>query len=450
MTIDVIDEKYNFFLTGRTINDLDTFFKDMLKEKYGIIIENIYIPVLINKSNEIAPKYLFEVDFEKDNPDTPLTWDNFIKERIFRQSAFCNKKIKPSGTKCQDFDAAFTFGAPVVPKVGNPAVSFKYGEINAFNGRQPSPVRPFVSTTLGDYENMLNLFNISGKNISSTSVCLTNIPSSKDDVSQIELLKKLKTICTCYHRPISKESYEYISRITPQVVAEPSLEKTSTLSQPSPSSSPRGGSKKRRRCPNGTRRNIRTKKCNKYKKNKTRKRKTKMNNAPFNIGIDFGGVLSLHDSKENVTKEHVNTIIDMPGAIKSLEKLNSQNNNLYLISFCGKNRAISTNKSISDNSLAYLFKEQFYVKNASYKKDVCKRLGCNFMIDDREDVLDEVKKSNTEIITILFGKSQNECLNNNHKCAENWEDVVKIISSTPFFEIKGENISLDKYIYKLT
>ena len=49
----------------------------------------------------------------------------------------------------------------------------------------------------------------------------------------------------------------------------------------------------------------------------------------MNIGIDFGGVLSIHDLG---SKEHINTSINMPNALESLYAL-KETHNLFLISF---------------------------------------------------------------------------------------------------------------------
>lgn len=146
----------------------------------------------------------------------------------------------------------------------------------------------------------------------------------------------------------------------------------------------------------------------------------------FNIGIDFGGVLSVHDRGES---EHINTSINMPNAQKALETL--QNHNLYLVSFCGKNRAVETHESLVDTGLSKLFQKEYYVKDKKFKSDVCKYLGCHFMIDDRIGILDNVKAVNPNIITILFGGE-----GNSHKTAKDWNDVLEIINNTPYFQTK--------------
>ena len=73
-----------------------------------------------------------------------------------------------------------------------------------------------------------------------------------------------------------------------------------------------------------------------------------MSAAPsFTIGIDFGGVLSQHDSRVAPgDASHINTAIDMPNAVESLMALKAEGHHLFLISFCGKSRAIETKASL--------------------------------------------------------------------------------------------------------
>jgi hypothetical protein len=165
----------------------------------------------------------------------------------------------------------------------------------------------------------------------------------------------------------------------------------------------------------------------------------------FNIGIDMGGVLSVHDNKnkETINSEHKNTAINMPYSIESLQLLKEMGHDLFLVSFCGKNRAIDTRNSIKNNNLNILFEQQYYVKSKQFKNDVCKHIGCHFMIDDNEDVLDNVKLNNDKIITVLFG-GNNHLI---HKCAKDWKDVVDIIKSTEYFNaIKIKN-NIDNFLY---
>lgn len=154
------------------------------------------------------------------------------------------------------------------------------------------------------------------------------------------------------------------------------------------------------------------------------------------IGIDFGGVLSIHDNKRNSSEigDHINTTIDMPNAIEVLTKLKDDGHSLYLISFCGRNRAIETNESLKEYS--HLFEGQFYTKNREYKGFVCNYLECDVMIDDRQDVLDSVNKDSNSTKTILF--------------ENNWLEILEILRNYSPKKYKGNNVSnVNKYCYKL-
>jgi hypothetical protein len=154
----------------------------------------------------------------------------------------------------------------------------------------------------------------------------------------------------------------------------------------------------------------------------------------YTIGIDFGGVLSIHT-------EHSNSLIDVPGAKESLELL-SKTHKLYIISFCGRQRAFETFNSIkNEDSIS----GQFYVKDKKYKKYICDYLGCDIMIDDREEILDDVKLNNPKIITILFG---NEATND-HYSAKDWVNVINIINTVKIKTQYKKNIDHKKYVYNI-
>jgi hypothetical protein len=151
----------------------------------------------------------------------------------------------------------------------------------------------------------------------------------------------------------------------------------------------------------------------------------------LNIGIDFGGVLSIHDKEENIV-EHKNTSINMPHAIETLLKLKEDGHKLYLISFCGKKRAIETHDSIINSEIKDVFEREFYVKNIEYKKYICHLVDCDIMIDDTSEILESVKSFCPNITTILF--------NDNNK-DKNWNDIYIFIIN---FEKKQNVESLDK------
>jgi CRISPR/Cas system-associated protein Csx1 len=70
------------------------------------------------------------------------------------------------------------------------------------------------------------------------------------------------------------------------------------------------------------------------------------------------------------------------------------------------------------------------------------------MIDDRKIILDNIKRYNNNIVTILFG---NNSINDenilSHKFAKDWNDVIKIISETAYFEVMpNEDIDIEKML----
>jgi len=168
-------------------------------------------------------------------------------------------------------------------------------------------------------------------------------------------------------------------------------------------------------------------------------------NTKFNIGIDFGGVLSIHDDKNTnmFGLEHRNTAINMPFAHDALSTLKKLGHNLYLISFCGKNRAIETRKSIEDSEYSNLLNSLYFVKGKPYKDKLCQYLGCHFVIDDSVDVLDNIKVHNDKIVTILFDADNHSV----HKCAKDWYEVLRIINETEYFEPVTSTLNISKYLY---
>jgi hypothetical protein len=108
------------------------------------------------------------------------------------------------------------------------------------------------------------------------------------------------------------------------------------------------------------------------------------------IGVDFGGVLSIHDQGERAGAEHNNTTINIPEALESLRLLKQAGHKLYLNSFCGKNRAMETKAAIEKEAPG-LFDGLFFVKNKKFKGAITRYLGCDAMIDDRLDILQDIQ-----------------------------------------------------------
>ncbi len=170
----------------------------------------------------------------------------------------------------------------------------------------------------------------------------------------------------------------------------------------------------------------------------------------FNIGVDFGGVLSVHDSNFE-DAQHRNISIDMPLAVENLLKLRELGHRLFLISFCGRARAIETLNSLKTTTItdtmtcAGLFEEIIFVKDIENKRNVCEHLNCHFMVDDREDVQLEVSKSACNTKSILFGAESHSSF----ITAKDWNEVSQIIASKPFFSTKSYFPRPVKMIYKL-
>lgn len=192
---------------------------------------------------------------------------------------------------------------------------------------------------------------------------------------------------------------------------------------------------KSKRCKNGYRRNAKTRKCVKK-------------HTVFRIGVDFGGVLAKHtregEEDEKVIKEHKDTHINMPGAVKYLRKLKDKGHHLYIISFCGKKRALEGRAAIEENGLSDVFDEQIYINNAYKKGHVVSSFGCNFMIDDRLELLNSIKIQYPFVQTILFGKTR-EQTPLPHLNAETWEDVYNLITKTPQFVCEKMLMNYNKY-----
>lgn len=156
---------------------------------------------------------------------------------------------------------------------------------------------------------------------------------------------------------------------------------------------------------------------------------TSLETSKIRVGCDFGGVLSKLDKgkEDKGEKEHISTCINMKGAVKRIQKLKEDFNcELFIISYCGFSRAEKTKESLETSGLSSLFNQQYYVKDRKYKKYICKYLGTDFMIDDKEEILNDVKTENTATTTILFGKKPN---NKKHIYAKDWNEVVNIIDT---------------------
>jgi hypothetical protein len=160
------------------------------------------------------------------------------------------------------------------------------------------------------------------------------------------------------------------------------------------------------------------------------------------IGIDFGGVLSVDDALLPASP-HINTRIDMPGAYEAIVEL-SKDHKLFLISFCGKRRAMETKASIQSSGLAKHFAGLYFVKHPDYKSQLTRYLGCDAMIDDRVDVLDNIRVYDNKIHTLLF----NNPAPSSHIPTPGWGDVLSLIPNlTDTSIMRDETIDITRLCY---
>lgn len=158
------------------------------------------------------------------------------------------------------------------------------------------------------------------------------------------------------------------------------------------------------------------------------------------IGIDFGGVLAQHGDT-SASGEHTNSVVNMPGAIDAIQQLHELGHELFIVSFCGKQRAYESFMGLKKTGLSGLFTHQYYVKKTDYKTFICRHFGCNVMIDDREDILDTISPGTT---TVLFGEA--DAINKRHIWCKTWADVVAFIASCEFADVTPEDIPIERYL----
>lgn len=184
------------------------------------------------------------------------------------------------------------------------------------------------------------------------------------------------------------------------------------------------------------------------------------------IGIDFGGVLSIHDRGredstspslsaivEASTGEHRSVAINMSNALEVLKTLKTLGK-LYLISFAGKTRARETRESIMQ-TCPDIFDEMFFVKDKKFKKDVCKSLGCDIMIDDTVEILEDISKSVKGIDLLWFQgdptfpaeiKGQ-KISNDGITQVQSWEEIQKFVEHRRTERNTPCPIDLNKKLY---
>lgn len=165
------------------------------------------------------------------------------------------------------------------------------------------------------------------------------------------------------------------------------------------------------------------------------------------ICIDFGGVCCIknnnyEDDKSNYEEDKTNksddktnivdnktdtdNTINMPHCLEALQQL-SKDHELYLVSFCGARRANSTRQYLT-TTYPGLFKHLYFVKNSSYKNDICRHVGADVMIDDRLDVLNDI---DPEVCCLHFVGDPNfsDKIDDRYTMMSDWKEVVKCINT---------------------
>jgi hypothetical protein len=269
------------------IHDLEDMYKAWF-QRNGIIVDNIYIPVIICGSAEI--KY-----------NDGMTYADFITDRLLTIKSFCKKRIKRIGNQkwgyCTDFEPQFSHGAPIIPKNGTSDANSMYDieQIPQLNKQRkmPKPIKPFDNNSKKPltYNEMLRiLFGIESKKkrCSYTS-------DTKDDVK-----KSLDNICRCYTEAEKIDSASFVplgataaataataaaaATASAAAAADPATSAALLSDMPTPvplipnedkELSAKGRvkrTKKRKQCRKGTKRNKRTRRCKKHKMKRTLKR----------------------------------------------------------------------------------------------------------------------------------------------------------------------------------
>lgn len=151
---------------------------------------------------------------------------------------------------------------------------------------------------------------------------------------------------------------------------------------------------------------------------------------PLKIGIDFGGVLSIYNKVDRTDEdEHQSVEINMPDALESLIQLKDAGHRLYLISYCGERRAKETKQSLLRIlPRKYLFDAFYFVQRTTQKADVCRFLGCDIMIDDKQKILNNIHRLLPTITLLWFVTPEMNVYAPDLTKVESWSDIMKLIN----------------------
>lgn len=149
----------------------------------------------------------------------------------------------------------------------------------------------------------------------------------------------------------------------------------------------------------------------------------------YSIAIDFCGVLSSLDEKCDD--------INITGAIEALTLLKKNGHKLYIVSFCGKSRAIKIKESILKKHSG-IFDGMYFVKDRKFKGYVTKFIGADIIIDDSLDVLCEAMKIDKFVRPIWFSsEKQTEKLYIQQ--IQKWTEVIEYVNTVKYR--RGEKVN---------
>ncbi len=154
------------------------------------------------------------------------------------------------------------------------------------------------------------------------------------------------------------------------------------------------------------------------------------------IAIDVGGVLTDYEDKES----KYNKVINVEGAIDVLTKLKAQSHNLYIVSYCKEKSAVFRTNKLKEDGHDHFFDFEFYTANKYEKFHIINHIQADIMIDDNEQILNNIKQSDPNVITILF-QEFNDNPKRSHKkhlLANNWNEVDILVQNITIKEIKDK------------
>jgi hypothetical protein len=178
--------------------------------------------------------------------------------------------------------------------------------------------------------------------------------------------------------------------------------------------------------------------------------------AHLKIGIDYGGVLCSTGSYIETDDTEYNTEINIEGALLALTDLKLQGHDLYLISFCGRHRAEET-RHIINTRYPNLFTELYFVTKKSNKAGIIDYLGCDVMIDDRIEILQNIHRHipSTQCIWFIgdpaFERDQTYTQDFALTITKSWSEVTTCISKlTPTARAMNTEINITKLLNSRT